>query len=899
VRGNTWQWLLTTLKVASTLALLVLISEREVCAGGGPPVVKESQQERNIYIQQIRFQLKDGNPYRQIIAIDAIRNIGELDQAIIQQLRELLEDPDPKIRRSAVIALSGGGESAKSSIPKLIELLKDHDSTVRGSSVYALGLMGESAKGAIPKLIDLLQDPDSSVREIVATALGNMGISDKASIPKLFGLLKDSNPNVRRNGAYALGNIGRSEKSVIQPLIEQLKDSDPNVRSSVVNALGNIGEPAKAAISPLIEMLKDSDSNVRSSVVYTLGNMGESAKIAIPPLLNQLEDSNFNVRQSILEILIKLNVPAKTLLPHLLKWTIENNQDTYNGSILIRVLGKLQDEQNKLSLTELQQSISGLEQVLKSLGSQASSYSEIRRTLDSLKREHDNRQFKPIIDLTIKYPLLLSIPAILAGILLFLIIYALLYYLNPRYLLKLPSEFEVPFIKFTIAKSFMHWLKYKPRILDAWVIYHLSDVKENFLALETVDQRKVYIELPGSINKSKFSEMMEDYTNKEFCLLIYGDGGVGKTSLVCQIAHWVMERDDRLRPFEHLMLPILLEQDLDQTGIEGKQFLNAIKGRLEKMVSITEGVSDELLDQLLRHRRLLVIVDHFSELNEYTKNAIKPGSPNFPVKALIVTSRIKEELDKVPKILLNIPPISSSAVELTNFLYGYVKKEGKEDLFKDPEAQIEFNNHCNCLIKMANREGGKKGITVLLATLYAKLMIAQKEGIINENLPTNIPDVMLSYVNELNSGKPQDKFNNRDVKKDARNIAWECLKITYRPKPIHREVALDCLGKDDTRLRYLESLQLLQPIGFDEEQVGFALDPLAEYLAGLYLVHTHSENENSWQDFFEYADKFNPQEIQGFMQAVQECCQRPNSKVPQAVVAQFTLWQTNKLIPAS
>ncbi|MCT7962893.1 hypothetical protein NG791_19655 [Laspinema sp. D1] len=44
----------------------------------------------------------------------------------------------------------------------------------------------------------------------------------------------------------------------------------------------------------------------------------------------------------------------------------------------------------------------------------------------------------------------------------------------------------------------------------------------------------------------------------------------------------------------------------------------------------------------------------------------------------------------------------------------------------------------------------------------------------------------------------------------------------------------------DQRLHYLEfKLRLLQTIGVGQENLWFALDPVAEYLAGLYWVYLY------------------------------------------------------------
>ena len=46
------------------------------------------------------------------------------------------------------------------------------------------------------------------------------------------------------------------------------------------------------------------------------------------------------------------------------------------------------------------------------------------------------------------------------------------------------------------------------------------------------------------------------------CVLIWGEGGIGKTSLACQLAQWSMSDDRTKRLCRHRMIPVLIEQEL-------------------------------------------------------------------------------------------------------------------------------------------------------------------------------------------------------------------------------------------------------------------------------------------------------------------------------------------------
>lgn len=166
--------------------------------------------------------------------------------------------------------------------------------------------------------------------------------------------------------------------------------------------------------------------------------------------------------------------------------------------------------------------------------------------------------------------------------------------------------------------------------------------------------------------------------------------------------------------------------------------------------------------------------------------------------------------------------------------------------------------------------------TSTLLKLYAEQLISAKEGYQSADLPENIPDLMLSYLNELNRDVTEDKLADRTLHQDAKAIAWECLKERYRPASAHIKDAIAALSAPDAdqRLHYLESkLRLLQTVGVAKENLRFALDPVAEYLAGLYLVDLYKTDSQKWQDFFKTADAQSgaPDAIKGFLLAVRDC----------------------------
>ncbi|MEO1146334.1 MAG: SUMF1/EgtB/PvdO family nonheme iron enzyme [Cyanobacteria bacterium J06638_22] len=362
-------------------------------------------------------------------------------------------------------------------------------------------------------------------------------------------------------------------------------------------------------------------------------------------------------------------------------------------------------------------------------------------------------------------------------------------------------------------------------------------------------------------------DLQATFQKQPAVLLITGEGGAGKTSLAYQIARWGLETELS----SHRMLPVLIENELD----EQTTLLEAIRGQLGALTSQPEPISPELLEKLLQRQRVLVIVDHLSEMNAATRNQIKPLLPNFPARALIVTSRLEESLGGVPKTILQ--PRQIEANRLWPFMSAYLEAKGKAKLFIDDD----YSYACDRLRQMA----GERPITVLLARFFIDFLVQEKEGS-GGIIPNSIPKLMLRYLNQLNQNiDPEAKRDDLDVHRDASIVAWECLRKTYRPQTIRKQDAIAALAHADSdtakaRLEYLENRLSFLITSDSGNEIRIILDPLAEYMAAVYLVEQkcqHYNPEAAWDEFFEEIDTTleadeTPEIIRGSLLAVRDCC---------------------------
>jgi hypothetical protein len=195
-------------------------------------------------------------------------------------------------------------------------------------------------------------------------------------------------------------------------------------------------------------------------------------------------------------------------------------------------------------------------------------------------------------------------------------------------------------------------VEYSPSVLDAWVEDRSAAVKRNFENRPSVANRLTYFPLPVAIQGLSelvaihSSEDLSDICSREhWALRVIGEGGSGKTTLVCQICAWAMENDPvkRLCPARR-MLPVFIEPLAGFNPFKDTAtFKRVLRGHLQDLADLSDPMPEEFFERLLRTGRLLVVLDGVSEMWQSTPgispDRVSPINPDFSVSALIITAR--------------------------------------------------------------------------------------------------------------------------------------------------------------------------------------------------------------------------------------------------------------------
>lgn len=497
-----------------------------------------------------------------------------------------------------------------------------------------------------------------------------------------------------------------------------------------------------------------------------------------------------------------------------------------------------------------------------------------------------------------------------------LALYLLTLWLRPLWLLKLPATVKIPHFNIDIPVGVLHWLKYRPRVLDRWVSERLDRKNSiKFLKTDTVKDRSIHIPIPVRLGNEDVllsaEKLKSIFKGEESCLIIVGDGGTGKTSLACQIARWgaswkaeAQEQAEQL--CQHRMFPVLIDRDLE----EDISLRDAIRNELPN----PESISDELLTVLLQKKRILVVIDHISELNDNTylkiEAALTKAPIEAPINALIMTSR--DEKKNLGRSTERLEALEINQDNLSIFIKAYLDRKAQDSQQTEQDLKdSDFYPSCQKLSDMV--ADTLKRATVLLARLYADEIFEHKDqqGRLVDYLPDSIPALMLRYLNRLSasvsaSNETEKRDKQGKIRRDAQVVAWECLKHDYKPRAVPEKDVVDRLrelddGDENKPLERLLNVDaggvgILQSV--EPDKVKVILDPVAEYLAALYLVDlcqepqkegkADAEVEQRWRnEFFDTLEQKDVQEINGFLVAVYNCCNTYSDRVPSGKVPEL------------
>jgi hypothetical protein len=645
-----------------------------------------------------------------------------------------------------------------------------------------------------------------------------------------------------------------------------LHPSQPaEVRVASIEALARLGEDADRYLNDLLTVLEDSQSSprlrratfdtLRASRTDDQRVIVAAVKSAVTQRANRTDPEavpeqdglvgEAQVAASAITLLESLGRRAKSCLPALeaaLRDRKSGKPRTEIGSLAASIAVALADAKDVGELAVLRR----LQHLARELKYE-SQEREIARAVVALENAHFALATKKAVAFFQSH-LLVSLG--IAYVLLGLAIGTLLVFLSPLTILtidraagrfpqvSLPRAlggFTISLRPLLILTVFRH----HRRVLEAWVLCMAPVVRETFFRKTAVRQREVYVPATVTIDGQAVTQLDRNtlrtsVSADRFVLTIEGEGGAGKSTLAFAIARAAIEqvREKRLR--NTLMLPILLDANLEERG---QGLVAAVAAELGSLTRTQSPLPLEFVRELLARQHILVVVDGFSERSNATQSELLRGAQEVPASAVVFTSRGDVEVGGSKTV---IRPQRIQGNSVSSFLHGYLDLTRQRSVFNDDEEFFRICKDLSALTK--NRD-----ITPLLAKMYAEYAVARKQGLAAaQSVPETIPALISCYVNTV-AEAVRSPFTTDTIQDFLRIIAWECVQDVWIPGVALRERVRASLGAsgDEKLALATERLQLVEQYGLG---LRFAVDPLAEYLAAMHLLVTQARK---WSETLE------------------------------------------------
>jgi formylglycine-generating enzyme required for sulfatase activity len=439
---------------------------------------------------------------------------------------------------------------------------------------------------------------------------------------------------------------------------------------------------------------------------------------------------------------------------------------------------------------------------------------------------------------------------------------------------------------------------YGPAQVDAWLEAHFEPLAAAFAKLPVVAERRIHVPLnlrlvgPGEKPKQLLLEPADlQHTvagSEAHLILIAAEGGSGKTSLAVRIAFWAL--DGLLGGIKRL--PVLIDRGL----AEDETVSERVRLFLEQSIGSAQ-LEPELVAALLRLKRVLPIVDHFSELPEIARQRVRE---TMPAGLLILTTRRSGLEGFSERPITQIIPLQIAIDRLQSFFLEYLTNLGLDDLLNDNEL-VPAQNQLRRIV-------ADKPISVMLAQMFIDDVIAKREqghGL----LAGSVPELMLGYVNRLDRNIDASQrlragleITPTVVQKSLQILALASHKQGPEGRPLYQPLAFsgdwadqalsaappDGMGlasrrQRQTLINYLLEQRLLQNPGADLDQLCFLLDPLSEYLAAMRQRDLF-ESGQDWHPFLQDLERRSSIEkegMRGFVLALRDACNdrlKPNER---------------------
>lgn len=426
-------------------------------------------------------------------------------------------------------------------------------------------------------------------------------------------------------------------------------------------------------------------------------------------------------------------------------------------------------------------------------------------------------------------------------------------------LLQQAAALRPPYKYLFFVADLLRLLVHRPRVLDAWIKTNQKILTSQFRENKTVKGRQSYVSLPVSFDDQGKNNIVNE-PDAAFCTTLFntertivqlvGQGGAGKTMLAVALGKWMMQPHKYGRKSNFIRIPVFIDCDTNN-------LLQTLKELFHGWFNMP--VDEAFIIALLKHQRLVVIIDAFSERSAETQEHINNIHASLPVNALFITTR---QLAKMKVNVFSSLSLTPFTAESMMHFITHLLKEKEDNPLKKNHEQIIFGK---AILSRVKKQGQHNIITPMLVKMIVDNALDNATASTNakeiiDTIPEFTPEVYYDYLCNTHplpeNGTPTLSF--QQVIIVAEEMALLSLNNDFIPRDFNEE---DIRRKllTDPQFRNINPIERLVENGIIARRnnkygvfyLRFNLDTMAEYLGASRLYDDHRDDQQQLNQLIE------------------------------------------------
>jgi hypothetical protein len=402
-------------------------------------------------------------------------------------------------------------------------------------------------------------------------------------------------------------------------------------------------------------------------------------------------------------------------------------------------------------------------------------------------------------------------------------------------------------IKIVLSGTLVPFFVFQQRTLQAWTLKHRrgfrtrwdNDLRKSALVREDSRYVSLPVETDNDVIDQPNASLLLPMFNQDALVEIVGPGGIGKTTLLKQIAAWMFDNRPT-RGNSRFSIPVFVEAHQDDLAQYLGHKLKAICG---------EDITPDFAREILKRGVIVLYVDGLSELDPKFRDKLTKEIEQIPVANILITSREVFQFGAALVKTLRPKPLDSKT--LLEFVIRLLA-DLPDELTDRNTMELQYDLSIRIARLLPTGLNAAPLTPLLVRLIVGRAVALLEQGRTFDELPASIAEAYFDYVLQLvRTAEVPDRILALAV---VKQLAKASTDTRFVPGPFNLQRALDAIKSGTDEHRLVAAERLIASGLLVKENVGlqvisqFVLDPIAEFCSAYAYAEECGHDLVLWRE---------------------------------------------------